>query len=698
MDDITIPVAEMPKPLHAGSLGRRNPFIALGDSTNSSSSTSASSGSKPLTRSPSRPISGATTATDTTVKAKGKAVNRAHQPQDVRPPTPEHRVHVQTDVLGKQKKTNIFSVSIQSPRRLSSRETARAHGVASPIPTDQPAASRSMWSGRFRSGSGSSTGAHSSKSTVGDPSTSREAPPPPIPAKPTASTSSSVKVSRPTIIASASRPPRQDTITTLNSPPPPYERNQFQYSESEADEHAGRCSPLCGLPSPRLTPVSEKGKERERIRDAVARPRDAERAREAERTREAERLREAERERERAREAERQKVRAEREKLKERERTRELERQRDKERTRGSRDRHGADAARERERRKGKDREVEITQPRRVGSPVVREKGRESQLAAAAVQVTAAPMEKVASGSGSGNSNSKRSKESVTSTPKVKRTKHGSFDFERPVSGAMNMRMALRGLGVGLGGHSTQPMERTLSKEGVPRSQGVSHKHSSLQPTSHGRLRSSKRPAVDVTAATLGRQPTENTQSTNPQSATHSHFNYSDFDPVSPHSSHSGQSSSLGRSAGNRMLRGVHPAFKFEPAVPPIPGSPAGDEHGAHSRDLNHRSEPSPLGRASSMTKGRSLDLGLSLSWAPQRVREEAVLSYTQNGRQPATTSRLRARWRAGTVDEHGRLDVATPGSASSVATAFKEALGDAAYGTFKTCRSSLPIAFCPFA
>ena len=95
------------------------------------------------------------------------------------------------------------------------------------------------------------------------------------------------------------------------------------------------------------------------------------------------------------------------------------------------------------------------------------------------------------------------------------------------------------------------------------------------------------------------------------------------------------------------------------------------------------------------------MDLGLSLSWAPQRVREEALLSYNnQNpgvgmgggggGSGSATTSRVRTRWRGhgGGVDEEGRLDRPVTRSASGVAEAFREALGDAAYGTFKTCKS----------
>ncbi|KAI0700741.1 hypothetical protein BC835DRAFT_1265955 [Cytidiella melzeri] len=135
------------------------------------------------------------------------------------------------------------------------------------------------------------------------------------------------------------------------------------------------------------------------------------------------------------------------------------------------------------------------------------------------------------------------------------------------------------------------------------------------------------------------------------------------------------------------MLRGAHPAFRFEPAVPTIPGSPASDDRAEYSTRVSNRS-PSPTKARTEhvVGKGRSLDLGLSLSWAPQRVKEEAVLSYNQSaGGHHATTSRIRTRWKGGNVDEQGRLDAPASRSATKVAETFKEALGDAAYETFKT-------------
>lgn len=173
--------------------------------------------------------------------------------------------------------------------------------------------------------------------------------------------------------------------------------------------------------------------------------------------------------------------------------------------------------------------------------------------------------------------------------------------------------------------------------------------------------------------------------------------------PASPLSSTSGESSvhnrdgSWGRSGGKRMARGSHGPFKFEPAVPPIPGSPADTTRKTTVRSVSRPTSPSPMPTPTADTqlsrsqqarlagKGRSLDLGLGLTWAPSKVREEAVLRVGRpQAGVSATTSAMRARSRWRGADEEGRL---TAGAASDVAEAFKEVLGDAAYGIFKNCQ-----------
>ena len=95
-----------------------------------------------------------------------------------------------------------------------------------------------------------------------------------------------------------------------------------------------------------------------------------------------------------------------------------------------------------------------------------------------------------------------------------------------------------------------------------------------------------------------------------PRGAGASYFNQShhthhrrDAIPASPLSSASGDSSghtrdgSWGRNTSKRAApraSHAHGLFKFEPAVPPIPGSPADDRRGA-ARAVSRPTSPSPL-------------------------------------------------------------------------------------------------------
>lgn len=415
-------------------------------------------------------------------------------------------------------------------------------------------------------------------------------------------------------------------IHVLNSPPRPH--GGFYHSEPEdhddVDDLGGRCSPICGwTASKSLNSTSrEKGKERER--------------------------------------------------------------------SRGTKDREQS-ATRERSiNEKGKER---ITGPRRVGSPIP--KDRETRVAIGTLS-----MEKVPSGSGGKRNSTKETGTTITvAALQAKRIKHGSFDFERPVSSkvdtAANTKVSFGS--VPLPPHA-YPMQRSVSLKGTTRPSRSDTTRSKLHdhplpptpPELHSRSKVSRPPNLDVSTS-LGRRGTDSTPgSSNPPSRNHNH---SDGDPISPTtSSHSGHSSSVGRSPGKKTMRASHGPFKFEPAVPPIPGSPSYERKVCAAR-LAAMTIPTPASPTKprperpTSSKGRSLDLGIGLSWAPNKVREEAVLSY--GGRRPytsASTSRARARWRGGGVDEEGRLADQSSGAASDVAVAFKEALGDAAYATFKTC------------
>jgi hypothetical protein len=603
MENIGPPVSEMPQPSQGGSLGRRNPYTAPAEGTGVSASTSPASGSKPYRRSPSRPLSG---ATDTTVKARTKKLTHsASKSQEMQP---RHHVHLQTDVLAttaadpsrKGKKTNFFSMAITNPRRYDSDESnPRERG--SPSPHNGSQSSNKRW-GRFRSGSGSSAGTQSLRSNVGDRDRIQDTPPP-VPPKPGSS-------SRPSQPLHVVPPERSATYTSLNSPPPPYRLDDFENADPDDLDLAGRCSPLCGIPSPRTTPVSPsyKGKERERAQSP------------------AERFRE-------------QGIKQD----------------------------------------KKKRLDMEITHPRRIGSPPTA--GRETRNGA-----TGLPMEKVASGSGTSKKSSTVTKDSAASAALwSKRTKHGSFDFERPMSvtggGPPNpVRDAIRGVGASL---DPPALERSRSAKEVPsRARALPAR----QPQSSSVGRTAARPMVEVKLPPVTRHPAETTESSHAGSASsggRSHLNHGGSAPITPTSSHSGHSSSLGRRTGTRLQRGGLGPLWFEPAVPPIPGSPADEERvGRVEKGPAEQSTPTKQRQERASTKGRSLDLGLSLSWAPQKVREEALFSYGSGTR--GSNSGVKSRWGPGAADEQGRLDSSPV--AADIARQFKEALGDAAYRTFKTC------------
>ncbi|TBU39025.1 hypothetical protein BD309DRAFT_873161 [Dichomitus squalens] len=407
---------------------------------------------------------------------------------------------------------------------------------------------------------------------------------------------------------------------------------------------------------------------------------------------------------------------------------------------RGARDRSGErsrDSRKEKEREKEKER---ITHPRRVGSPLPTARARQST---SAVAVAAVPMEK-SSSAHSANSKHSGSREHHSGHPRsgaeasrTKRNKHGSFDFERPVSagagpasgssGVMSIKTALQSMGIGEQERQLA-LQRSHSARAVPRrprEEPVEHGFAPASlPSTRGVLDKGKKPATDVHFAnppsrrstdrsgSAGQhsQPASHSSQSHPHSRGHgghhppqpastsSHGHRRDPVPASPMSTASGDSSghnrdgSWGRSAGKRVGRASHGPFKFEPAVPPIPGSPADNERRSAARSAPRAASPSPLTVSEAMShskqarlagKGRSLDLGLGLTWAPSRVREEAVLRVggPRTGMSATTSSaaRARSRWRG--ADEEGRL---TAGAASDVAEAFKEALGDAAYGTFK--------------
>lgn len=352
-----------------------------------------------------------------------------------------------------------------------------------------------------------------------------------------------------------------------------------------------------------------------------------------------------------------------------------------------------------------------ITNPRAVLSPTQElEKGHR--------HLGGVSMERTASGSGTSRVSRGRDgaasvlPNSVQANIKAKRIKHGSFDFERPVSTFPTRTSPSANVG-GKPIASPHALHWTSSSRNQPRRVTLDESRPDRQtrlPSSLPKARA--KPAVDIDThnLALGRRATGSSTATSrgqtsaiPRGPGSKGQHSSETEPGSPISStHSGTSSALnsswGKKAGKRIARAAHPAFKFEPAVPTIPGSPAGSDERKRSIASSGTSipaTPSPLSKlrqARNAGKGRSLDLNLGLSWAPTKVRED-VLSRTVGGRiTPDMAERAGARWRATPADGGGRLGAGTSGA--EVAGAFREVLGDAAYSTFKTCRCPHVLAF----
>ncbi|KAH9844076.1 uncharacterized protein C8Q71DRAFT_697140 [Rhodofomes roseus] len=348
---------------------------------------------------------------------------------------------------------------------------------------------------------------------------------------------------------------------------------------------------------------------------------------------------------------------------------------------------------------KGKER-ITNPNPRKVHSPT-------RELEKGSRPLGALSMERVASGSGTSRGSRARDgatsvvPSSVQANIKAKRIKHGSFDFERPVSAGQSKPLP----SANVNGRTIAPphaLQRSSSTRGPARrvtlDDGRQDRHT---PLSSSLPKARPKPALDIDTHNLARRTTGSSAATSrgqplviPRSSGSKAHHGSETDPGSPISStHSGNSSALnsswGKNAGKRIARAAHPAFKFEPAVPTIPGSPADSDERKRSIASSGTASPmppSPLSKsrqARNVGKGRSLDLNLGLSWAPTKVREDA-LSRTAAGRvTPDLAARAGARWRAATSDERDRFGAGQSGA--EVADVFREVLGDAAYSTFKT-------------
>lgn len=296
------------------------------------------------------------------------------------------------------------------------------------------------------------------------------------------------------------------------------------------------------------------------------------------------------------------------------------------------------------------------------------------------------------------------------------RSKHGSFIFEgsRPLSGVSSSGGTTVGVRAGkvTSGASSPPvaiahtMSRERSKDGklertVSFSQSQSQsKHSSRDRPSSTSPRTYRRGLPDGSTSI-----SNNHHHTNPSA--HPSANKKPIPsstvpgpvPVGLSSSwgpattiattNTTKSTSTGAAApgngGNSSMNGkrravglAHGSFAFEPAVPP-PSSPAASEFGViRSGDSGYQESAASASTNGGVGggrrgKGRSLDLNIGLSWAPTKVKPEAVMpSFLEmNG---GSLKRDRDR-----EEEKRRFE-------SGVSDVFRNVLGEGGFATFKKC------------
>ncbi|TFK43679.1 hypothetical protein BDQ12DRAFT_731671 [Crucibulum laeve] len=259
-------------------------------------------------------------------------------------------------------------------------------------------------------------------------------------------------------------------------------------------------------------------------------------------------------------------------------------------------------------------------------------------------------------------------------------TKHGSFDFERPGWGASIIQRSGSGGTSGTSGSTWSRSGESAVKEresalgpglaGVGTLQRETSMKRAKERDEHVRKRERERKKqIDNEKAAIVAASSQRTTPVG-SSSDHAHASTS-----TSGTGHTGKSSSLSKATGKRGVFGTkggtrlvglstqHGAFSFEPAVP-SPTRSTGSTGTAHEasiswggrgekekerlRDERERQSqrkgvrrgdrapvPVPIPAANpnvghrSGTKGRSLDLGLGLSWAPTKVREDALMPST---------------------------------------------------------------------
>lgn len=275
---------------------------------------------------------------------------------------------------------------------------------------------------------------------------------------------------------------------------------------------------------------------------------------------------------------------------------------------------------------------------------------------------------------------------SILNAPRSGRGKHGSFDFERPMSNTS------RG-GVSITAPSSRRARDKEKKDGkLERTVSFSNTHTT---TSTSRTRGHHHQHDPSTSPRQHRRGLTPTDESHPPSQPKKTLAIGPTPPVAHHPGPGsvGQSSSWGRATtatggtakrSHKPLGLSHGSFAFEPAVSHTSATtthPTTSEFGVIRSDDSGYAEsssnnsPKPysattngIGRRAG--KGRSLDLNIGLSWAPTKVKQEAVMSSSYG----------RERREREKEEERKKFE-------SAVSDVFRNVLGESGYAKFKKCK-----------
>ena len=269
------------------------------------------------------------------------------------------------------------------------------------------------------------------------------------------------------------------------------------------------------------------------------------------------------------------------------------------------------------------------------------------------------------------------------------RSKLGSFDFERPVS-ALNRSSSTVDQHRSRVSRDNSPctksqfhsLERTISEDSAPKSHSTAHQSGQAESSQINPVHTGETSVISFSSVSV------QTMSTGKGMGS---------------SIPTGQSSSWSRASGRRVLRTSHGTFAFEhpfsapsspnpqnSSLPTGPNQTDGqlssvlqsksktplhtifDTRTKHSRGQSYNTpdsvEPGYPKRPQRKVKGkgRSLDLGLGLSWAPSRVREEVLMP--------------------GLILEKAKLEKSRA-NGSDVTKLFESILSESRFETFKECK-----------